>query len=485
MKKMSFLLFAAFVTCSITTHSAFAASFADVPETSPYHVYIEDLRTLGVTDGITPGQYGPEQTLTRAQFAKFAASAFGLKDPGGTSTFPDIRGHWAEPYIRAATQAGIVEGTSAATFSPDQPVRREEAASMVWRYARNHGLTVGPEVAFSDKPKAWALEAVNTAIGHRWFGPDVSQTASGWSYRPHDTMTRQEMAALLDSALKELTAPKTPVAAAAAPADRSQKKATYVWNTGNFLQNKSEVLQYLKQHQINLIFLQVDIDVPASQYADFIREAGIIGMDVHAMGGAPNWILPDNQPKMYKLIDWVKTYNAGSGTDARFKGIHLDVEPFTMPIWTQQSDTLLGNWRDTISGFVQQTKEGTPDLIAGAALPSWLEQFNVPDGQGGRSTLSEWMIRQLDQTTLMAYRDTSEEILSSIMTEMDQADRDGKSVIIAVETKPSNEGPITFYTKGQAVMMQELGNVTDMLQKRPSFSGWAIHEYDSWIHLKE
>lgn len=485
MNKLPFLLSTAFVTCSLATPSAFAASFADVPDTSPYHAYIEDLKTLGITDGIAPGRYGPEQILTRAQFAKFVASAFSLKDPDGLSPFDDIRGHWAESYIRAATQAGIVEGTSAAAFSPDQPVRRQEAASMVWRYARNRGLSAGPEVIFSDKPAAWAVEAVNTAIGHRWFGPDVSQTdGGGWSYRPHDAMTRQEIAALLDLAVKELSAQK-PSVATAAPAVQPQKKATYLWNTGKLLQNKTEVLQYLKQHQINLCFLQVDIDVPASQYADFIREAGTLGMDVYAMGGAPDWILPDNQPKMYKLIDWVKIYNAGTGSDARFKGIHLDVEPFTMPIWTRQSDTLLGYWRDTISGFVQQIKAGTPDLIAGADLPSWLEKFDVPDGQGGRSTLSEWMIRQLDQTTLMAYRDTSADILSSISSEMDQADRNGKSVIVAVETKPSGEGPITFYTKGQDFMMQELGKVTETLQKRPSFSGWAIHEYDSWIQLKE
>ncbi len=498
MKKMLMLLSAAFVTCVWAAPSALAASFTDVPDTSPYHAYIEDLKTLGIVDGIAPGQYAPEQTLTRAQFAKLTAAAFGLKDSGGSSPFTDILGHWAESYIRAAAQAGIVEGTSAAAFSPEQPVRREEAASMVWRYARSHGISPEPEVVFLDKPAVWAVEAVTAAIGHHWFGPDVKQTGGEWAYRPHETMTRQEMAALLAPAVKELSVPKPmaiPDALAAAPATaptvtpapsgHPHYKSTYLWNTGKLLQNKAEVLQYLQKNQINLVFLQIDIDVPSSQYADFIREAGTLGMDVHAMDGAPDWILPDSQVKMYKTIDWVKTYNAGVAADSRFKGIHLDVEPYTMPIWKQQTDALLGNWRDTITGFVQQTKADTPDMIAGAALPSWLDKFDVPDGQGGRSTLSEWMIRQLDQTTLMAYRDTSEDILSIVSTEMDQADRDGKSVIIAVETKPSSEGPITFYSKGQAVMMQELGKVIDMLQKRPSFSGWAIHEYDSWIQLKE
>lgn len=99
--------------------------------------------------------------------------------------------------------------------------------------------------------------------------------------------------------------------------------------------------------------------------------------------------------------------------------------------------------------------------------------------------MSNWMIRELDQTTLMAYRDNSADIPSGIANEMNEAEQNGKPVIVAVETKPSREGPITFYNKGQAQMIKELGNVVHTLQNRPPFTGYAIHEYDSWINLKE
>ncbi|UUZ90130.1 hypothetical protein LJK87_29615 [Paenibacillus sp. P25] len=145
------------------------------------------------------------------------------------------------------------------------------------------------------------------------------------------------------------------------------------------------------------------------------------------------------------------------------------MEPFTLPAWQQDTDTMLGLWRDTVSGFVEEIKKDSPGLIAGADLPVWLERFNVPDGRGGRTTLSDWMIRKLDQTTLMAYRDNAGDILGSIAAEMDEAGKEGRSVIVSVETKPSGEGPITFYGKGQALMMQELGKVADALRARAPF----------------
>ncbi len=196
------------------TSGAATADFKDVPDTSPYFAYIHDLKTLGIVDGIAEGIYGPKQTLTRAQFAKFVSVAFQLKDQGGTAPFPDIRDHWAAAYIRAAYQAGIVNGTTDTTFSPNEPVKREEASVMVWRYAKKQGLAPGSALHFKDKPDTWAAEGISGIIAHGWYGPDVTQDSGVWSYRPQDEMTREEAAALIDLSIKEvpgsLSAPAAP-----------------------------------------------------------------------------------------------------------------------------------------------------------------------------------------------------------------------------------------------------------------------------------
>jgi hypothetical protein len=482
MKKITLILSIALATLSWTGPLVLAEAFTDIMPTSSYLPYIEDLKKLNVTDGIGQGLFGPEQTLTRAQFAKFLAAAFQLKDNGNLVPFTDIQEHWAAPYVRAAYQAGIIDGTSDAQFSPDKPVKREEASTMVWRYAIKSGLSPGPALNFREKPDNWAMEAINSVIARGWYGTDVSQTDDVWSYRPQELMTRQEMAALLDLSMKIVPGCLNKTAAAVG---KPKYNATWLWNSDSLLPKKDEVFQFLQQNKINLVFLQIDPDLSANEYGDFISKAGTLGIEVHALGGAPNWILPENQIKMYKLIDWVKNYNNKVQANQQFKGIHIDMEPFVMPEWNQNTDTMLGLWRDTVSGFVDEIKKDSPHLIVGGDLPVWLERFNVPDGHGGRTTLSDWMIRELDLTTLMAYRDNSNDILSSVSQEMDEAEKDGKSIIVSVETKPSKEGPITFYDKGQTIMMQELGKVVNTLQSRAPFVGYAIHDYESWITLKK
>ena len=196
----------ALASLQCTGISATTAEFKDVPDTSPYFAYIHDLKTLGITDGIAEGVYGPKQTLTRAQFAKFVTVAFQLKDQGGPAPFPDIRDHWAAAYIRAAYQAGIVNGTSDTTFSPNEPVKREEASVMVWRFAKKQGLAPGGALNFSDKPDTWAAEGISGIIAHGWYGSDITQDSGVWSYRPQDTMTREEAAALIDLSIKRFPA---------------------------------------------------------------------------------------------------------------------------------------------------------------------------------------------------------------------------------------------------------------------------------------
>jgi hypothetical protein len=270
----------------------------------------------------------------------------------------------------------------------------------------------------------------------------------------------------------------------AATVDRPVYKATWLWNTSSLFQSMENTFQILQQNGVNLVYLQVDPDVRASDYSSFIREASARGIEVHALGGAPDWIVQDKQIKVYKLIDWVKTYNNSVPAVEQFKGIHLDVEPFVLQAWYADTDTMLGLWRDTVSGFVEEMKIETPNLIAGADLPVWLEKFNVPDGQGGRTTLSNWMIHKLDQSTLMAYRDNAADIISSITIELAEAEKNGKPVIVAVETLQSSEGPISYYEKGRSQMMRDLSTVDETLRSRTPYAGYAFHDYDGWNRLK-
>lgn len=277
---------------------------------------------------------------------------------------------------------------------------------------------------------------------------------------------------------------RRPPAAYASTASSIQYKATYIWRTATAFQNESNTLQFLQQHDINLVYLQINIDLPYSAYGKFIRDAGAVGIQVHALGGAPDWVYPNQQLKMYRWIYWVRQYNNSMPDAAKFKGIHLDVEPYTMPAFWSDTDQILGYWKDTVSGFAQEVHTYNPGITVGADLPFWIWRFTTPDGQGGRISISKWMMRELDQTTIMAYRDNAQAILNSAATELSEAKQLGKPALIAVETSDTSNPDISFYSQGSEKMMSALTAIANNLSTNPSYVGYVIHKLRSWRALK-
>lgn len=184
------------------------------------------------------------------------------------------------------------------------------------------------------------------------------------------------------------------------------------------------------------------------------------------------------------MIDYVKNYNAESEPDERFEGIHLDIEPYTLPEWENSRDTLLIEWAANITFFQEETKKDS-DLETSADLAVWLDSFALP---GKDTSVAEFMIRTLDHVSLMAFRNNAEGsngIAAVVSQEMEIADRLGKRLMISVEMKQNHEGPhISFYEKGAAEMELQLAKLPDLLAEHQAYQGNIVHAYDYWIEAK-
>ena len=119
--------------------SAGAATFSDVSGTSVEAQAIYRLNGLGVLDGYPDGTFGPEKTITRAEFAKIACVTAGLKavasGMGGTaSPFSDVAAdHWANGWINVAAAQGFVKGDPAGTFRPEDKITQAEVVTVLLR----------------------------------------------------------------------------------------------------------------------------------------------------------------------------------------------------------------------------------------------------------------------------------------------------------------------------------------------------------------
>jgi len=113
-------------------------TFTDVESTNQYSAAIYSLVSKGIINGYTEADgtstFKPDNTITRAEFAKLLvlATTPGVVHSTTTDKFPDLSvDHWANPYIAAAVSTGAINGYEDGTFRPEAPVSYGEAIKMI------------------------------------------------------------------------------------------------------------------------------------------------------------------------------------------------------------------------------------------------------------------------------------------------------------------------------------------------------------------
>lgn len=128
------------------------------------------------------------------------------EDPGQSAgeepAFRDVRpGDWCYDAVRWAFRAGLMNGTSVGTFSPDAPTTRGQIVAILYRLegspvpaSEEPGfILVGGESAFSDvAPGAYYAAAVSWASSN-----GIVNGYGDGTFRPGNLITREQLAAFL------------------------------------------------------------------------------------------------------------------------------------------------------------------------------------------------------------------------------------------------------------------------------------------------
>ena len=97
------------------------------------------LGALGIMVGdAETGAFRPEDTITRAEFARVSVSVLGLDDVAeaskGQSNFTDVStDHWANGYINVATSQKLIIGNGDGSFAPEANISYQDAITILVR----------------------------------------------------------------------------------------------------------------------------------------------------------------------------------------------------------------------------------------------------------------------------------------------------------------------------------------------------------------
>ncbi|MHA4119093.1 serine hydrolase [Bacillus cereus] len=172
--------------------------FKDVDENHPYAKFINPLHQYEVLQANKEGNFTPESSLTRAEFAYWLSQIAYFTPPSKKDpVFSDVKNHPYSPHIQKLYEIGILYEKEGEQFHPDRAITRQEAAWITWQYLKMLGAP-SADATLKGETDDWAIESVKNIVGHRLVGPEVIYNEDGSAdYLSKQSMKRQEAAALL------------------------------------------------------------------------------------------------------------------------------------------------------------------------------------------------------------------------------------------------------------------------------------------------
>ena len=152
--------------------------------------------------GVGDNLFAPKMTTTRAQIVQILYNLEGEPKVSGTMPFTDLTQNWYKDAVLWSYQTGVVVGTSATTFEPDQPVTREQIAVILMEYVTKvlkleRTWTPADLSAFPDAGSVsdWAKDALADAVALGL----ISGASNGGQtlLEPQGSATREQVATIL------------------------------------------------------------------------------------------------------------------------------------------------------------------------------------------------------------------------------------------------------------------------------------------------
>ena len=156
---------------------------------------VNELSQKKVLSGYPDGTFKPSNSVTRAEFAKVVALAFGY-EPGVTGAFNDVKANdWFAGFVDALNAEGIVGGYEG-KFNPNETLTRQDAACIIYRILKDD-LTLSEKEAFSDEEDVsdYAKDAVSSL--HKAGVVNGNNNM----FNPLSTITRGEVAVMVSNAV--------------------------------------------------------------------------------------------------------------------------------------------------------------------------------------------------------------------------------------------------------------------------------------------
>lgn len=218
-------------TFTITITEQPILPFTDVGNNAWYYKDVVFVYGKGLMHGTSDKTFEPKLTTTRAMICAILYRMENATPPiAGTNKFKDVpEDAWYHDAVAWASFNGITVGYGNGKFGPNDPITREQMATMLHRYASYKGLDISARGKLTDfkdftKISVWATAATSWAYSEGLLSGYPS--GDDMVIAPKDDAERSQIAAMihrfcnwvLDTTVEQVPAPvETPATPSAKP----------------------------------------------------------------------------------------------------------------------------------------------------------------------------------------------------------------------------------------------------------------------------
>ncbi|MCL2152990.1 MAG: S-layer homology domain-containing protein [Oscillospiraceae bacterium] len=173
--------------------------YSDVFDADWFYEAVRFVTEEKLMTGTSANEFSPNVIMSRAMIVTVLYRMEGKSETDDTYTdFADVApGSWYETAVGWAAKNEIVLGFPGGVFRPNDPITREEAVTILYRYAQYKGIDISAAddlSKFTDMGdiSAWALDAMRWAIA-----VGIVQGRTATTTVPQGTSTRAEVATIL------------------------------------------------------------------------------------------------------------------------------------------------------------------------------------------------------------------------------------------------------------------------------------------------
>lgn len=235
---------------------------------------IQELVNRKIMGGYGNDKYLPNHNITRAEFTQLVLKSLDIKIVAASNPFQDVKkGDWYYDSVVTAANAGLINGTTATTFSPNKAVTRQDISAIIMNALSVKGInTIESRETFLDE-KNISSYAKPSVKGLQHLGIVTGKVKGGnnkYYFKPLDHATRAEAAVMLVRMLRTIEKPNEIIrhvsydydfkqmvdkqmAASSRPQtdygwtwyDSSRAMTEYYTNTNHFSKHETDIYQFL------------------------------------------------------------------------------------------------------------------------------------------------------------------------------------------------------------------------------------------------